>query len=92
MSDYDKVHGAINAASAAVESDFTKKNLDDADSLKRKGQTQLYTSYRWLKTSAKMLYKLLQRVERSVKIRDRKEKAIDEYFDLEQQLDDMTDE
>jgi len=59
MNNYDEVNGAIKDAQAATDSDFTKNTLNEADELKIKAQKQLYTSYRWLKTSARLLYKLL---------------------------------
>jgi len=63
MADYDAANGAISDAKAATVSDFTKNNLNEAQELKAKATKSLYTSYRWLKTSARLLYKLLNRVE-----------------------------
>lgn len=89
MNDYDEVNGSIKDAQAATDSEFTKNTLHEADELKYKAQKQLYTSYRWLKTSARLLYKLLQRVELQIKIRDMKENKINKYFDTLAQVNEM---
>jgi len=89
MNDYDEVNGAIKDAQAATDSEFTKNTLHDADELKYKAQKNLYTSYRWLKTSARLLYKLLQRVEIQIKIRDMKESKINKYFDTLAEVNEM---
>jgi len=81
MSDYDRVNGSIAEAASATVSEWTKKNLKEADDKKKLAQNNLYTSYRWLSSSARLLYKLLKRVELGVKMRDRRENKLEKYFD-----------
>lgn len=92
MNNYDKAYGSIKEAEAATDSDFTKDTLNEADELKVNAQKQLYTSYRWLKTSARLLYKLLQRVERKIRIRDFNENQMDLYLDKLTQKNEMTEQ
>lgn len=66
MNNYDKAYGAINAARAAGTSEFTKENLQKADELTQKARKSVYTSYRWIKTSSRVLYKLLKRIESQI--------------------------
>jgi len=62
MNNYEEVIGSLNDLKAATVSDFTLNTLQEAEDLKANATKDLYTSYRWLKTSSRVLYKLLQRV------------------------------
>jgi len=63
MNNYDVAYNSIKDAEEALVSDFTVNTLNEAEDLKAKGSKSLYTSYRWLKTSASVLHRLLKRVE-----------------------------
>lgn len=92
MNDYDDANGAIADAQAATESEWTKNTLNEADELKAKATKELYSSYRWLKTSAKVLHRLLTRVQRQVIQRDKVEDQLEKYFDGVDELNDMRDD
>lgn len=66
MNNYDEAYGAIAEARAAGNSEFTKENLQKADELAEKARRAVYTSYRWIKTSSRILYKLLKRIETQI--------------------------
>lgn len=63
MNNYDVAYESIKDAEEALVSEFTTNTLNEAEELKTKGSKSLYTSYRWLKTSASVLHRLLKRVE-----------------------------
>lgn len=62
MNDYSAADQSIKDALDATNTPFVNDNLDEAQELHSKGVKALYTSYRWLKTSSSVLYKLLKRV------------------------------
>jgi len=62
MADYKKAHKSLKEAKAAIESEYTLGTLAEAEDLLDEGTKEVHTSYRWLKTSAKVLYRLLDRV------------------------------
>lgn len=81
MNDYSVADQSIKDALEASQSEFVDTTLDAAEELHQKGVKSLYSSYRWLKTSARVLHRLLKRVEFQVKARDRKENQLDKYYD-----------
>ena len=89
MNDYSVADNSIKDALEATQSEFVDTTLDAAEDLHAKGVTSLYSSYRWLKTSARVLHRLLKRVEFKVRSRDRKESMINKYYDDLYSLDEM---
>ena len=89
MDDYSVADQSIKDALEATNSEFVDTTLDAAEDLHAKGVTSLYSSYRWLKTSARVLHRLLKRVEFKVRSRDRKESMINKYYDDLYSLDEM---
>lgn len=81
MNNYDVANESIKDAEEALVSEFTTNTLNEAEELKAKGSKSLYTSYRWLKTSASVLHRLLKRVQFQVIARDRKENQLEKYYD-----------
>lgn len=92
MNNYDVAYNSIKDAEEALVSDFTVNTLNEAEDLKAKGSKSLYTSYRWLKTSASVLHRLLKRVEFQVIARDRKENQLEKYYDDLYALNNLRDE
>jgi len=89
MKNYKEAHAAIAMISGVADSEEAKEQLAKSEELRVKGTKALQTSYRWLKTSSSVLYRLLKRVQRAVISRDRRENQIDLFYEQQYELQTM---